>query len=96
VAAQLVGGQLRVLPQDGHDQVLGADIGGAGLGGDALGLVEHEPQRPDDPGLGTRVGRLPGRMGGHQGVGDPAGLLGGQAAGPQQGRPAGLLVVPAP
>ena len=43
VAAQLVGADVGVQPEDGRDQVLGADIGGPGLGGDALGLVDHEP-----------------------------------------------------
>jgi hypothetical protein len=45
VAAQRMGGG-GVLPQHGHDQVVGPHRGGAGLGGDALGLVDHEPQPP--------------------------------------------------
>jgi hypothetical protein len=60
VAAQLLGADEAVLPEDGHDQVLGADIGSVGLGRDALGLVDHEPQAPDDARLGLGDCRLGG------------------------------------
>jgi hypothetical protein len=90
-----VGADEGVLPEDGGDQVLGADIGGAGLGGDAPGLVDHEPQRPDDARLGLGDCRL-GGLGGQQDGGELAGLVGGHPAGAQQGRPTGLLVLPLP
>jgi hypothetical protein len=96
VAAQLVGGGLGVLPEHGDDQVLGADVGSACLGGDAVGLVQHEPQAPNEAGLGCGGGRLNDVGGGQQGGGELAGLLGGQAAGAQQRRAAGVLFVPLP
>jgi hypothetical protein len=42
-AAELVGADEGVVPEHGDDQVLGADVGGVGLGGDAVAMVDHEP-----------------------------------------------------
>ena len=77
--------------------MLGAHVGGARLGGDAVRVREQEPQGRVGSGLGHRNGRR-GRLGmvigRHEPGGEIGGLLGGQAAGAQQRRATGVLVVP--
>ena len=93
--AQFVGSDEGVVPEHGDDQVLGANVGSAGLGGDPEGLIDHEPQAPDDARLCLGDGRR-GGLGGKQGGGELAGLVGSHPAGAQQGRSAGVLVIPLP
>jgi hypothetical protein len=96
LSAQLMGGALGVFPEHGDDQVLGAGVGGARLDGDAEGLVDDEPQAADEVGLRYWGGRLGVAIGRQQPGIELPGLLGGQAAGAQQRRAAGVLVIPLP
>jgi hypothetical protein len=82
-----------VEPERGEDQVLGAHVGRAQLGGDAVRVREHEPQRRIWSGLGGGVGLSGYVIGRHEPGGDVAALLGGQATGAHQRRTTGVLVV---